>query len=112
VNEAEAQKVHEKAIQAAREAFAQVLDATGKRWFKKEEIPWSFRKAKAIEAARHAYEVTVVNAGWQVRWEVVPKGCGWQETIIGKVPDVQGRQDQSKEKGHTQGRPFQGPQDS
>jgi ribosomal protein L16/L10AE len=94
--EAEAQKVHEKAIQAAREAFAQSLDATGKRWFRKGEIPWSFRKAKAIEAARHAYEVTVVNAGWQVRWEVVPRGCGWQETIIGKVPDVRRPQGHAK----------------
>jgi ribosomal protein L16/L10AE len=100
VNE-EARQVEEKAIQAAREAFAQVLDATGKRWFKKEEIPWSFRKAKAIEAARHAYEVTVVNAGWQVRWEVVPKGCGWQETILGKVPDV--RRPQGRTQGHAKG---------
>jgi hypothetical protein len=82
VNEKEVIQVKEKAVQAAKEAFAQVLDATGKRWFKKEEIPWSIRKIKALEAARQAFEAEVVNSGFEVRWEVVEKGRGWQEEVL------------------------------
>jgi hypothetical protein len=103
VNEAEAQKVHEKAIQAAKEAFAQSLDATGKRWFRKEQIPWSIRKAKALEAARHAYEAAVVNAGWQVAWQVVQKGRGWQAAIISQASHPQDQQaghPQDRQEGH------------
>jgi nucleotide-binding universal stress UspA family protein len=81
VNE-QARQVKEKAVQAAKEAFAQVLDATGKRWFKKEEIPWSIRKLQALEAARQAFEAEVVNSGFEVSWQVVPKGSGWQEEIL------------------------------
>jgi hypothetical protein len=86
----EADRIAEIAAEEARRAYREVIQATRPAALSEwgAEIPWTIRKVKAEKAAWHRFETTVVNAGWQVRWEVVPRGCGWQETILGKVPDV------------------------